>query len=126
MQILEHEPQKSFISKIPIVIFESTMMISEILQTLAAHRDKLTRLGVKTLAVFGSVARDEARPDSDVDILVEFQGPATFNSYMDLKFFLEDLLGRPVDLVTRKSIRPRLKTQIEREALYAQGLSAVS
>jgi predicted nucleotidyltransferase len=58
--------------------------------------------------------------------MVEFQGPATFNGYMDLKFFLEDLLGRSVDLVTRKSIRPRLKTSIEREALYVQGLSAVS
>jgi hypothetical protein len=102
------------------------MRRSEILQTLAAHRDMLTRMGVKTLAIFGSVARDEASPDSDVDILVEFQGPATFNGYMDLKFFLEDLLGRPVDLVTRKSIRPRLKTQIEREALYVQGLPAVS
>lgn len=83
-------------------------------------------MGVKTLAVFGSVARDEARPDSDVDLLVEFLGPATFNGYMDLKFFLEDLLGRPIDLVTRKSIRPRLKTQIESEAFYVQGLPAVS
>lgn len=102
------------------------MTRSEILQMLAVHRDDLTRMGVKTLAVFGSVARDEARRDSDVDILVEFRDSATFNGYMDLKFFLEDLLGRPVDLVTRKSIRPRLKTQIEREALYVQGLSAVS
>ena len=63
------------------------------------------------MAIFGSVAREEARPDSDVDFLVEFRGPATFNGYMDLKFFLEDLLGRPVYLVTRKSIRPRLKTR---------------
>ena len=81
---------------------------------------------LKTLAVFGSVARDEARQDSDVDILVEFQGPATFNGYMDLKFFLEDLLGCPVDLVTRKSVRPRVKAQIESEAQYVQGLSALS
>jgi uncharacterized protein len=102
------------------------MRRSEILQELSAHRDELTRMGVKTLAVFGSVARDEARPDSDVDLLVEFLGPATFNGYMDLKFFLEDLLGRPIDLVTRKSIRPRLKTQIESEAFYVQGLPAVS
>jgi predicted nucleotidyltransferase len=101
------------------------MMRSEILQTLAIHRDELTRMGVKTLAVFGSVARDEARTDSDVDILVEFQGPATFNGYMDLKFFLEDLLGRPVDLVTRKSIRPRLKTQIEREPLYVKVICCI-
>jgi predicted nucleotidyltransferase len=119
-------PEKPFIPKVSIVIFANSMKKSEILQTLAAHRDELTQMGVKTMAVFGSVARDEARLDSDVDILVEFQGPATFNGYMDLKFFLEDLLGRSVDLVTRKSIRPRLKTSIEREALYVQGLSAVS
>lgn len=100
------------------------MTRSEILQTLAAHRDDLTRMGVKTLSVFGSAARDEARPDSDVDTLVEFQDPTTFNGYMDFKFFLEDLLGCPLDLVTRKSVRPRLKTQIEREALPVQGLSA--
>ena len=51
------------------------MKRSETLQKLAVHRDELTRMDVKTLAVFGSVARDEARPDSDVDIMVEFQGP---------------------------------------------------
>lgn len=102
------------------------MKRSETLQKLANHRDELTRMDVKTLAVFGSVARDEARPDSDADIMVEFQGPATFNGYMDLKFFLEDLLGSPVDLVTRKSIRPKLMTQIENEALYVQGLPGFS
>jgi hypothetical protein len=118
--------QKPFILNIPIVIFERTMKRSETLQKLATHRDELTQMGVKTLAVFGSVARDEARPDSDVDIMVEFKGPATFNGYMDLKFFLEDLLGYPVDLVTRKSIRSRLKTQIENEAHYVQGLPSVS
>ncbi len=55
-----------------------------------------------------------------------FKGPATFNGYMDLKFFLEDLFGRAVDLVTLKSIRPRLKEHIEGEAIYIQGLLAVS
>jgi hypothetical protein len=102
------------------------MSASEILQMLAARRDDLARMGVKSMAIFGSVVRDEARPDSDMDILVEFEGPATFNGYMDLKFFLEDLLGRPVDLVTRKSIRPRLKERIESEAQYVQGLSGIS
>jgi predicted nucleotidyltransferase len=68
---------------------------------LAARKEDLTRIGIKSMAIFGSVARDEARPDRDVNILVEFQGPATFNGYMCLKFFLEELLGRPVDLVTR-------------------------
>jgi hypothetical protein len=92
--------------------FERIMRRSETLQKLAIHRDDIIKLGVKTLAVFGSVARDEARQDSDVDILVEFQDKATFDGYMDLKFFLEDLLGRPVDLVTKKSIRPRMNLSI--------------
>lgn len=102
------------------------MRRSEILQTLEARRDELVEMGVKSLAIFGSAARDEARPESDVDVLVEFREPATFNGYMDLKFFLEDLLGRPVDLVTRRSIRPRLKERIESEAQYVQGLQALS
>lgn len=102
------------------------MRRSEVLQTLTAHRNELANFRIKSLAVFGSVARDEARPDSDIDILVEFQGPATFNAYMDLKFFLEDLLERPVDLVTRKSIRPRIRAQVDSEAQYVEGLSALS
>ena len=102
------------------------MRRSEVLQTLTAHRNELATFGIKSLAIFGSVARDEARPDSDVDILVEFKGHATFNAYMDLKFFLEDLLKRPVDLVTRKSIRPRIKAQVDSEAQYVEGLSALS
>ena len=91
----------------------------EILEILRAHRDELRkRFGVKSLAVFGSVARGEARPDSDVDILVEFEGRATFDRYMGLKFFLEDLLGRRVDLVTRKALKPRLRPYVEQEAIY--------
>ncbi len=91
----------------------------EILEILKAHRDELRkRFGVKSLAVFGSVARGEAGPDSDVDILVEFEGRATFDRYMGLKFFLEDLLGRRVDLVTWKALKPRLRPYVNREAIY--------
>jgi predicted nucleotidyltransferase len=79
-------------------------------------------MNVKSLAIFGSAARDDAWPV----VLVAFRGPATFNGYMDLKFFLEDLLGCSIDLVTRKSIRPRLKERIESEAQYVQGLQALS
>jgi len=104
----------------------SVMKRSEALQILTAHRQELAEMDVKSLAIFGSVARDEARSDSDVDVLVEFKGPATFRGYMGLKFFLEELLGSPVDLVTRKSIRPRLKSIIESEALYVQGLHSLS
>jgi hypothetical protein len=69
------------------------------------------------MAVFGSHARDEARPGSDVDILVDFNGPATFDGYMNLKFYLEDLLGCSVDLVTQKAVRPELRSYIEKDAI---------
>jgi uncharacterized protein len=102
------------------------MRRDEALEKLIGHKKELALFGIKSLAIFGSVARDEAVEDSDVDILVEFAAPATFNGYMDLKFFLEDLLGGPVDLVTRRSIRPRIREQIEREAQYVAGISALS
>lgn len=73
------------------------------------------RFGVKRLAVFGSTARDEARDDSDVDVMVEFEGKATFKGFMGLKFYLEELLQRNVDLVTNDAIRPRTRPSIERD-----------
>ena len=72
---------------------------------------------VQRLALFGSFARGEATESSDVDLLVEFDGPATFDRFMDLKFHLEDLLGAPVDLVTVKALRPKLRPGIEQEAI---------
>lgn len=68
-------------------------------------------------ALFGSVARDAARDASDVDVLVEFDGPATFDRYLELKDSLERWLSCPVDLVTRKALRPRLRERIEAEAV---------
>lgn len=94
------------------------MTRDEALRLLCERRGELEPFGVRSLALFGSVARDEATPDSDVDILVEFEGLATFDRYMDLKFHLEDVLGRPVDLVTRKALKPRLAPYVERDALY--------
>lgn len=76
------------------------------------------RYGVTRLALFGSTARDAARADSDVDILVAFDGPATSDRYFGVQFFLEDLLGRPVDLVTEKALRPELRPYIEKEAVH--------
>jgi predicted nucleotidyltransferase len=102
------------------------MRRAEALEKLIRHRRELAAFGIKSMALFGSVARDEAGEDSDVDILVEFVGPATFNGYMDLKFFLEDLLGGPVDLVTRRSIRPRIRERIEKEARYVEGIFSLS
>jgi uncharacterized protein len=74
------------------------------------------RFGVRDLAVFGSVARGEASETSDLDVLVDFVGQATFDGYMGLKFFLEDNLGVKVDLVTRAALKPRLRDRIEAEA----------
>ena len=88
----------------------------DVIRQLKANLSRLLEFRIKSLAIFGSVARDEARPDSDVDLLVEFDGPATFDRYMELKLFLEDLLGQPVDLVTRKGVRPELAPYIEQEA----------
>ena len=76
------------------------------------------RYGVTRLALFGSMGRGSARPDSDVDILVAFDGPATSSRYFGVQFFLEDMLGRRVDLVTDKALRTELRPYIEREAVY--------
>lgn len=89
-----------------------------ILTLLGAKRDEIAeRFGVRALYVFGSLARGTAREASDVDLLVEFDGPATFDAFMGLKLYLEDHLQRSVDLVTRRALRPRLREPIEREAL---------
>lgn len=93
------------------------MTRNEVRQLLVGQREALDRLGVKSLALFGSVVRDEARPDSDVDLLVEFEGQATFDRYLGLKTFLEDLLKRPVDLTTRRALKPRLRPYVEAEAV---------
>ena len=90
---------------------------NEALATLRAHREDLKRFGIKSLALFGSVARDETGPESDLDLLLEFDGPATFDRYMGLKFYLEDLLGARVDLVMRKALTARLLLSVERDAV---------
>ncbi len=75
------------------------------------------RYGVTRLALFGSAARDSATNNSDIDVLVAFDGPATSKRYFGVQFFLEDLLGCPVDLVTEKALRPELRPFIEREQI---------
>lgn len=88
-----------------------------VLRTLSEHKDEILRLGVKSLAVFGSVCRDEAAGESDIDVLVEFSGAGTHDSYMRLKGFLE-MLGVNLLMVTRKALKPRMKQQVESEAVY--------
>jgi len=72
---------------------------------------------VSRLSVFGSVARNESTEKSDIDILVEFAGKATFDNFMNLKFYLQDLLKAGVDLVTQKALRPQIKKEIEKELI---------
>lgn len=89
-----------------------------ILQVLNQHRDDvIKRFGARHLALFGSAARDEMRDDSDVDVLVEFDDPATFDGYIGLLFYLEELLGRKVDLVTASGLKPRARASIERDMI---------
>ena len=85
---------------------------------IGSHQPELAALGVRRLSLFGSTARGDAREDSDVDFLVEFDGPATFDRYMGLKRLLEDVLGRHIDLVTAKSLRPELRSYVEPDLVH--------
>ena len=102
------------------------MKRDEALAILTAHRAELAAFGLRRLALFGSVARDEARPDSDVDVLVEFEGEPTFKRYAGLYDCLEDFLKCPVDMATPDMIRPLMREAVEEDACEVQGLSLVS
>jgi len=89
------------------------------LEVLSGSKAELARrYGVVRLALFGSTARNGAVSGSDIDVLVAFDGPATSDKYFGVQFFLEDLLGCPVDLVTEKALRAELRPSIEREAVH--------
>jgi predicted nucleotidyltransferase len=75
------------------------------------------RYGVTQLALFGSTARNSATSDSDIDILVAFDGPATSERYFGAQFYLEDLFGCKIDMVTEKALRAELRPFIEKEAV---------
>ncbi|MBI2940847.1 MAG: nucleotidyltransferase family protein [Chloroflexi bacterium] len=93
------------------------MQQEETLRLLQAHWDEFARFGVKSLALFGSVARGEARAESDVDLLVEFNRPVGLFEFVALRDYLERILGRPVDLGTPDSLKPRLRDRVLREAV---------
>jgi predicted nucleotidyltransferase len=90
---------------------------SEVLAVLAAHREELRRLRVKSISLFGSVARDEARTGSDIDLLVELERPAGFFALAEVQEYLEQRLGRSVDLVTPGGLKPQLRRQVVDEAI---------
>ncbi len=94
------------------------MTRDELLGLLRQHKPILAQnFGVTGLALFGSFARGDAVDGSDVDILVRFDGPATSRSFFGVQFYIEDLTGRRVDLVTEKALRPRFRPYVEREAV---------
>lgn len=79
--------------------------------------DIAARFGARQIGLFGSAARDELRPDSDIDVLVEFDGPASYDGYFELRDYLEQLFDRPVDLVTQKGLKPRARRHVERDLI---------
>lgn len=91
----------------------------QILALLKSRRRQLKKYGVHSLSVFGSVARGQARKNSDIDILVDFEKPVGLFEYARLKMYLEDVLGREVDLVTPEALRKELREEILREAIRA-------
>ncbi len=102
-------------------VYENPLTAETVLQTLQAQPQLFETFQIKRLALFGSVARNQATTASDLDFLVEFEGAATFDRYMNLKFFLEDLLGKPVDLVTQRSLKPQIADAVLEEAILIGG-----
>ena len=92
---------------------------NEVLKLLKIHKPTLAdQFDVTRLALFGSTARNTAGSGSDLDILVDFDGPATSQRYFGVQFYLEDLFGCPIDLVTEKALRLELRPTIKQEAVY--------
>lgn len=92
-----------------------------VLKKLQQNRDAISRFGVRRLGLFGSIARGDSTPSSDLDFLVEFEHKS-FDAYMELREFLEELFGCPVDLVLADTLKPRLRQSILNETLHAPGL----
>ncbi|HTX90273.1 MAG TPA: nucleotidyltransferase family protein [Anaerolineales bacterium] len=93
------------------------MNLKNVSVLLKRHQAELHQRGVKSLAVFGSLARGEATPASDIDVLVEFDRPVGLFEFIRLKMYLEELTGRQVDLVTPDALRPAMRADILREAV---------
>ena len=95
------------------------MRRQDVLDILAAHHEELKALAVKSLALFGSVARDEATETSDVDVLVEFDRPVGLFHVAHVRRRLSEMIGRPVDLVTAGALREEIRESVLRDAIYA-------
>ncbi len=95
------------------------MTRQEAIEILTSHRVQIRALGVSRLSLFGSVVRDQAGPGSDIDLLVEFAEPVGYFEFLDLKAYLEEILGREVDLVPRNALKRQLRDRILAEAVDA-------
>lgn len=95
------------------------MKRDEVLAIIATHQKQLQEMGVKSLNLFGSVARDEARPDSDVDFLVEFNRPGGLFQLLQVQYYLEDILGVSVDLGTEDALREHLREPALKDVICA-------
>ena len=99
----------------------------DLLSLIRAHREQIEAFGVSRLGIFGSFARGQPREESDVDVLVEsLPGHKTFNAFIHLAFFLEDLFGRPVELITPESLSPYIGPHILSETEYVNLSAGVS
>lgn len=95
------------------------MKRDDVLAIIATHQNQLQEMGVKSLNLFGSVARDEARPDSDVDFLVEFNQPGGLFQLLQVQYYLEDILGVSVDLGTEDALREHLREPVLKDVICA-------
>ena len=94
------------------------MQHTNLLSLLTKNREEIVRrFGIKKLGIFGSAARNEMHAGSDIDVLVEFQALPTFDAYMDLKFYLENLFHTSVDLVIEDTVKPRMRPLIEKDLI---------
>lgn len=97
---------------------ENGLTAETVLQILREQPNLFQEYQIKTMALFGSTARNQATSTSDLDFLVEFQVDPTLGLYMGLKLFLEQLFQRNVDLVIQSDIKPQIRTNIIQEAIY--------
>lgn len=100
------------------------MLTSEaIIKLINEKHQEIKKFGIKRIGLFGSYAKNKQKPKSDIDLLVEFKkGKKTFDNYMDLKFYLEDLFGGNVDLVVEEALKIELKPNILKSVKYATRL----
>ena len=93
--------------------------INEILSVLETNKAKISKFGVKEIGIFGSYARGDQTPQSDIDIIVKFRdGEKSYKSFINLSFFLEELFNKRIDLLTEKSISPFIKPYIDKEVVF--------